>query len=389
MRESPAAVARARWAVAAVFLLNGTLIGTWAAHIPLIAERLQISHSSVGAALLMMALGALIAMPLTGPVIARFGSALVTRVATPTLLVAFPLALLAPRFDLLLPAVFCFGAANGVMDVAMNAHGVTVERRYGRPVMSSFHGMWSLGGLAGAGLAAALLTVMTPGAEALLVVGLVFAAAIAALSQLLPTHTDGGNVGTSLALPNRATLGIGLLCFLCMTAEGAVLDWGALHLRTSLGADPALAATGFATFSAAMAAGRLLGDRLRGHFGAVPLVRWSAALAAVGLAIAILAPWPLASISAFALVGLGIANLVPVFFGAAGQIPGQTPGAAIAALATIGYSGFVVGPPFIGIVADATSLRFALGLMVVACVAIALAANIVEPRGKPAPTAAK
>lgn len=382
MRDSSAAIARARWAVAAAFFVNGVVIGTWAAQIPLVEERLEISHSTLGMALLVMALGALFAMPLTGPVIARFGSAAVTRIATPTLLAAFPLALLAPRLGLLLPAVFFFGAANGVMDVAMNAHGVTVERRLGRPVMSSFHGMWSLGGLAGAGLAAVLLSAMPPVAQALLTVALVSAIAFAALSFLLHTNTDGGNIGTSIALPNKATLGLGVLCFLSMTAEGAVLDWGALHLRGSLGVGPGLAATGFAAFSACMAASRLSGDWLRGRFGAVALVRCSGYLAAGGLVIALTVPWPLPAIAGFALVGLGLANLVPVFFGAAGRIPGPTPGAAIAALATIGYSGFVVGPPFIGVVADATSLTLALDLIVLACLAIALAAGIVEPARK-------
>ena len=162
-----------------------------------------------------------------------------------------------------------------------------------------------------------------------------------------------------------------------------MLDWGALHLRGSLGVSPGLAATGFAAFAASMAAGRLAGDWLRARFGAVPLVRWSACLAAAGLVVALVVPWPLVAIAGFGLVGLGLANLVPVFFGAAGRIPGQAPGAAIAALATIGYSGFVVGPPFIGVVADLASLRVALGLIVLACVAIALAAGIAEPaRGR-------
>lgn len=386
MRDTPAAIVRARWAVAATFFLNGVIIGTWAAQIPLIEERLDISHSTLGIALFSIALGALVAMPLTGPLIARFGSATITRIATPTLLVAFPLALLAPRLGLLLPAAFFFGAANGAMDVAMNAHGVTVERRYGKAVMSSFHGMWSLGGLFGAGLAAVLLTMMSPAAHGLVTVGLVFVAAIVALWHLLPTTTDGGNVGTSIALPNKATLGIGILCFLCMTAEGAVLDWGALHLRSNLEVGPGLAATGFAAFSAAMAGGRLSGDWLRGHFGATQLVRWSAYLAAAGLVVALFVPSPPVAIAGFALVGLGLANLVPVFFGAAGRIPGQSPGAAIAALATIGYSGFVVGPPFIGFVADATSLRTALGLIVLACLAIAFAARIADPAPKSAGT---
>lgn len=382
MPDSPAAVSRARWAVAAVFLVNGAVIGSWAAHIPLVEERLKISHSTLGLALFAMALGALFAMPLTGPMIARLGSAAVTRLATPLLLAAFPIALLAPGPAWLMLGLFFFGAANGVMDVAMNAHGVSVERKFGRPVMSSFHGMWSLGGLLGAGFAALLLPVMSPFVQALLMVSIGLAAGIVALWLFLPATIDRGNVGTAIALPNKATLGIGALCFLCMTSEGAVLDWGALHLRSSLNATPGLAATGFAAFSASMAISRFSGDWLRARVGAVMLVRGSAWLAAAGLVIALIVPWPLAAVGGFAMVGLGLANLVPVFFGAAGRIPGQSPGAAIAALATIGYSGFVVGPPVIGFVADLTSLAFALGLIVLACVVIALAAGITEPATK-------
>jgi MFS family permease len=383
MLDSPAAVARARWAVAAIFLVNGIVIGSWAAQIPLVEERLEISHSTLGAALFMMALGALSAMPLTGPLIARFGSAAVTRAITPLLLAAFPLALLAPRPEWLMAALFYFGAANGVMDVTMNAHGVSVERRLGRPVMSSFHGMWSLGGLLGAGFAAIMLPVVSPFTAALVTVALCLVAAIVALSVFLPASIDRGNVGTAIALPNKATLGIGILCFLCMISEGAVLDWGALHLRGNLDAGAGLAATGFAAFSASMAIGRFSGDWLRNRVGSVALVRASAWLAAIGLVIALTVPWPVVAIVSFAFVGLGLANLVPVFFGAAARIPGQNPGAAIAALATIGYSGFLVGPPVIGFVADVTGLAMALGLIVLACVVIALAAGITEPVSNP------
>jgi hypothetical protein len=273
------------------------------------------------------------------------------------------------------------------MDVAMNAHAVTVERKLGRPVMSSFHGMWSLGGLIGAGWAAVLLPLMSPVGEAFLTVAIGAVAAFAALSLFLSSTIDRGSIGTKIALPNKATLGIGILCFLAMTSEGAVLDWGALHLRGSFEVGPGFAATGFAAFSASMAASRFSGDRLRGRMGSVALVRWSACLAAAGLVVALVAPWPVLAIAGFAAVGLGLANLVPVLFGAAGRIPGQSPGAAIAALATIGYAGFLVGPPVIGFVADATSLTLALGLIFLACVAIAVAANIVEPAERVAPAA--
>ncbi len=373
------AVRRARYAVAAVFMANGVVMGTWAAHIPLVEERLGISHSTLGLALFAMAAGALFAMPLTGPVVARFGSAIVTRVATMGLFAAFLLPILAPSAAALMASLFVYGAINGAMDVAMNAHGVAVERRLERPVMSSFHGMWSLGGLIGSGLAALLLPLMPPFAEVFLTVVAGAAFAAIALFFLLPAQSDGGIQGTTFAWPSRATIGLGVLCFLSMTSEGAIIDWGALHLRTSLALSPGHAAAGFATFAAMMAASRFSGDRLRARFGAAELVRGSAVLAGVGFVVAIASPFPLLAIAGFAMAGLGLANLVPVFFGAAGHIPGQSAGTGIAAVATIGYSGFVVGPPFIGFVADATSLTLALGLVGLACLAIAIWAPIADP----------
>ncbi len=377
---------RARYAVAAVFLANGIVMGTWAAHIPLVEERLAISHSTLGLALFAMALGALLAMPLTGPTVARFGSALVTRVATMALFAAFLLPILAPGPRALMAALFVLGATNGIMDVAMNAHGVAVERLLDRPVMSSFHGMWSLGGLIGSGFAALLLPMMPALAQAGLTVVVGITLSIAALVFLLPASADGGDrQGVAFALPTRATIGLGVLCFLCMTGEGAVMDWAALHLRRNLELGAGLAATGFTAYSASMAISRFSGDRLRHRFGATELVRGSALLAAAGLVVALAVPLPFVAIGGFALVGLGLANLVPVFIGSAGRIPGQAAGTSIAAVATIGYAGFVVGPPVIGFVADATSLALALGLIVLACLAIALFAAVVEPAPRRAP----
>jgi len=374
------AVRRARLAVAAVFLANGIIMGTWAAQIPLVEERLAIRHSTLGVALFAMALGALVAMPLTGPAVARFGSALVTRVATAVLFVAFLLPILAPNAPMLMAALFIFGAINGTMDVAMNAHAVAVERHIEKPVMSSFHGMWSLGGLIGSGIAALLLPLLSAFGEAGLMVAVGAVLAIVALFFLLPAAADGPVETTTIALPSRATIGLGALCFLSMMSEGAIIDWAALHLKGSLELGAGLAATGFAFYAASMAASRFSGDRLRSRFGAIDLVRASALVAAAGLTIALVSPWPIVAFIGFALVGLGLANLVPVFFGAAGRIPGQSAGASIAAVATVGYSGFVVGPPFIGFVADLTSLAIALGLIVLACLAIAVFAGIVEPR---------
>jgi predicted MFS family arabinose efflux permease len=354
------------------------VVGTWAVHIPLVESRLGISHTTLGTALLFMAAGALVGMPLTGIAIARFGSAAATRVATIALLMAFPLPLLAPEAALLMPAIFVYGAANGVMDVSMNAHGVMVERRLGRAIMSSLHGMWSLGGLAGAGFAALLLPVVPAFAQAATALTLAAIVAIGALFFLLPSSDDRGSGKASFALPNRATIGLGVLCFLCMMSEGAMHDWSALHLVQRFDTGAGFAAIGFAAFSAAMASCRFGGDWMRGRFGTIPLVRWSAYLAAVGMALALIAPWPLLAVAGFALVGLGLANLVPVFFGAAGRIPGEGAGAAIAAVATMGYSGFLLGPPVIGMVADLTSLGQSLAMIVVACIVIGVSAGILR-----------
>lgn len=377
MTNTEAAARHARWAVAGIFFANGAIIGTWAAHIPLVETRLAISHAVLGFALLTMALGALVAMPVAGTAIGRLGSARVTRGAMIGLLGMFLLPLVAPHPVLLFAFLFLFGAANGILDVGMNSHGVLVEGRLGRPVMSSFHGMWSLGGLAGAGFAAVLFPLIDPLLQAVLALVLVSTIALAALAFLLPTASDGSKGGAAFVLPGRRTFGLGVLCFLCMSTEGAVTDWGALHLRDSLGLAPGPAATGFAAFAASMAAARFGGDRLRAALGSVLLVRASALLAAVGLLVALLVPVPAVAIAGYALVGIGVANLVPVFFGAAGRLPGQAAGTGIAAVATMGYGGFLFGPPLIGFVADLTSLTVALGSLVLASLAIAVAARAV------------
>jgi hypothetical protein len=379
MELSPTAARRARWAVAAIFFANGFVLGSWAAQIPLVKERLAIGHSTLGFALLAMAAGALVAMPIGGAVIARLGSAAVTRWAAILCFVTFPIAILAPDPLLLGGALFLFGAANGVLDVAMNAHGVAVEHRLNKAVMSSFHGMFSLGGLVGAGIAVPLLPVMPPILHAGLMAVIALLMAVAAFLHLFPAEADKGGGGSSFALPNKATLGLGLLTYLALTSEGAVLDWSGLHMRERLEVGAGMAASGFAAFSATMAAGRFAGDWLRGHVGAVSLVRASAFLSAAGLASALLAPVPALAVAGFAVVGLGMSNLVPIFFGAAGRIPGQSAGTGIAAVATMGYAGFLSGPPLIGLVAEATNLTIALGLIVLACVLVGVGATAAAP----------
>ena len=353
------------------FFVNGAMIGTWVAQIPFVQDRLDVSKSTIGLALLCMATGALIAMPLTGQLLDRRSSATVTRVAALLYLPLIALPVLAPSPVLLGLALLVFGAGNGAMDVAMNAHGVAVERTLNRPIMSSLHAGWSFGGLAGAGgVALAVALGVDPRVEALVAGGVLWAAALFITARLgsASAHSEHGPAG--LALPSRGVVLIGALCFLVMVTEGAMGDWSGIYLKTDLDASDSAAATGFAGFSLGMAVARLAGDGLNRRWGATRLLCGGAALVTVALAALLLIADPVVAVIGFALVGVGVANAVPLLFSAAGHVPPAGP--SLAAVFTLGYTGFIVGPPLIGLLADATSLPIALGTLCVATAAVTL-----------------
>lgn len=371
-----AAARRAQLAVAGVFFVNGFIMGSWAPHVALIRERLELSPAVLGLVLLAMAGGAVLAMPLTAPLITRFGSAAVTHVMAVSNCLALALPILAPSIGLLVLALAVFGATVGAVDVAMNAQGVAVEKRLPRPTMSALHGSWSLGGLAGAASAGGLLSIWPVGAHISVVSTLGFVAILLAGRYLLQRVDVGAPGAWRVAFPRGLALGLGALAFLVLLGEGAILDWSAVYLRAGLSTDTATAAMGFAAFSGAMALARFGGDRLRSRVGAVRLVRVSAALAAIGLGAGLAAGNPTAAIIGFAAAGLGFANLVPILFSAAGRLPGQTPGVGIAAVATLGYAGFLAGPPLIGFVASMSNITVGLAVIPASCLIVALAASI-------------
>jgi len=373
-------VRTARWAVAAMFLVNGALLANWVARIPAVQQRLGLSAGALGIALLGMAIGALAAFPVTGLLIAHYGSRRVTTGAALVYCAAVPLPGLAPSLPLLMVALIALGAGNGAMDVAMNAQGVAVEARYGRPIMSSFHGLWSVGGFAGAlvgGVAAGAGIAPFPhllGAAVVLVI-----AALIASRWLLPVAADAHSGAPAFARPTRALLGLGVVAFCSALGEGAMADWSAVYLHTSLATSAAFAAAGYAGFSLAMTAGRLSGDRLTHRFGPVVLVRAGGLLAAVGLGVALVVGRAGPAVAGFALVGAGLSLVAPLVYSRAGRAPGVSAAAALAAVATMGYTGFLLGPPIIGAVAQALSLRDALGIIVLLGLAIAALARNVGP----------
>jgi predicted MFS family arabinose efflux permease len=358
-----------RAATFVTFGINGAMIGTWVAHIPWLQDHLNVSKATIGLGLLCMACGALISMPVTGQILDRRSSGSVARAAALLYCLLLPLPLLASSPYMLGALLFVFGAANGAMDVSMNAHGVAVERTLPKPIMSSLHGGWSLGGFAASGVAAAAAAAgLDPRLESLLVgVALwLLAAAVTARLGEASTHSDDAG---GFALPSRAVFLIGALCFLAMVTEGAISDWSGIYLRHDVGATAAAASTAFTGFSLGMAAARLGGDQLNERLGAGNLLRGGMALVALALGSVLLIGRPLPAVAGFALCGLGIANTVPLLFSAAGRL--DPPGPSLAATFTVGYTGFIVGPPAIGFLADQIGLPRTLTLLVACALAVA------------------
>jgi predicted MFS family arabinose efflux permease len=378
------ALRRARLAVATLFFANGCGLGSWVPHIPEVKLGHGLSDAVLGLALLSIAAGAVAALPVAGALVARFGSRPVTRGAALMFCAALPLPLLAPDFPSLLAALALLGVGSGALDVAMNAHAVLVEARYGRPIMSSFHGLFSIGGLAGAALAAgAMHAGLAPRAHltaAALVLGV---AVLAAWRALLPSAPEATG-GPLFVLPRGRLIGLGAIAVIGLMAEGAMGDWSAVYLRMELGAGAATAACGFAGISLAMALGRLTGDRVVARCGPAAVLVGGALLGGTTLGAALLAGAPAVAVLGFAGMGLGLANVVPIVFGAAGRVPGLAPGIGIAAASSAGYFGFLAGPPLIGLVAEASSLASALVLAAAVVGLMALGGGVLQRHKMPA-----
>lgn len=355
----------ARTAVGVVFFLNGLIFGSLVARMPAVRDHAGISDGQLGFALACIAAGSLASMPVAGALAARHGSRTITRVSFGVACCAVALPPLAGSLPVLAIAFFALGAGIGALDVAMNAHGVAVERRYGRPILSGFHAAFSFGGLAGAG-SAALVTGLGAGLQAHMVTVAVGALAIGLgwSARLLPSHEDAGDRATPLlARPPRALWLLGALAFVCLMAEGAAADWSAIYLHDDLGSSASTAALAYFAFSAAMGVWRLAGDGIVGRVGPQQAVRTGGLVAAVGFGGALLAGHPVAAMAGFVALGSGLALVVPVVFRAATTVPGIPAGTGLAAVSTMGYLGFVVGPPVIGSLAGLAGLAAALGLL--------------------------
>ncbi|RDI96371.1 MFS transporter [Meiothermus sp. QL-1] len=355
------------------FFVCGLLVAAWVSRIPAIKQALGLGTGELGLILWAAPLGLVLAMPLTGSLIARLGSRPVLAAASLASCLALPPLALAPSEGWLALALFAFGYVNAAMDVSMNAQAVEAERRLARPLMSGFHAFFSLGGVVGAALGGAAAALGLGPLPFFSLVALFSALGLLwGLRHLL--EAPPSRQGPRFVWPRGVLLGLGIIAFCTGMGEGAVGDWGAVYMKQVLEASEAVAALAFSAFSLAMVVGRLSGDALVQRLGPVFLARCGGGLAALGFGVVLLANRPGLALLGFGLVGLGYCTLFPLAFSAAGRVPGVEPGVALAAVATLGYLGFLTGPPLIGLVAEFTSLRFSLSLVAgLALVIVALA----------------
>lgn len=352
---------RGRWAVASLFFINGFNMGSWAPQIPQMMERHGMRTGLMGVLILVIGLGAVVAMLFAGKLIAAHGSRRVLLTSAVLFLPILPLMVLAPSPWLAMPFLFLFGGFGGCMDVAVNANAVTVERSLGRAIMSSSHGFWSLGGFIGGSLGGQAIATFGYGAQALGVaaIGVVVVALAARFIVSDPPHAAHVEKPRAQMFPRVPILYLlGAMALCSMVPEGAVLDWAAVYVKEQLGADLTRQGLAFGLFSGAMALVRFMGDAVRNRFGAVQTLRLSGGIGAAGLLMAALAPTDVVALTGFALAGIGVANMVPIMFSAAGNYPGLPPGSGIATTTMIGYSGYMLAPSIIGFVAQHVGFRF-------------------------------
>lgn len=372
-----------RTAVSTFFFVNGFIYANWATRLPTIKETYDLTESNIGWILLAHAAGSLIGMPVTGWLIAVYGSRRVTYLSGILLTILLLTIPFTTGYVGLLAAFLGIGCSVGILDISMNAQAVDVEKGLGKPIMTMFHALFSIGMVVGA-LLAGLLADMgwqllshfaLIGTSGLLLI-------LIAVSSLHPPNHEKQAEGAVFALPSGPVVALGIIAFCCMMGEGAVTDWSTLYLREELLVPVSMQAYGLSAFAAMMTLGRLFGDKGRGKYGDGRIMLTGASLALLGIVCVVAVQHVTFAIIGFALIGIGLSTIVPIVYSLSGNIEGLPAGTGIAMATTIGYSGFMVGPPVIGFISEATSLRYGLGcLLVTFAVMLVLVGRYVRRRG--------
>lgn len=383
VRRGPPSSLGQRSAVVATFLAHGLLFASWTAHIPQVKAHLGLSNAALGLILLATPAGSVLAMVIVGRLLPAYGSRRLVRVCLLGYCAAGPLVGLAESSALLAAALFAWGAFQGSLDVAMNTQAVAVQSAQRRPLMPGFHGSWSIGSFAGAGVGTLAVALHVSLAAQLLALAFPVLGTVAALSGNMIGADNVANNDTA-GLPGRSHLPraafvLGAIAFATMLCEGATADWSAVYLRGSLHLNAGISGLGYATFALMMATVRLSGGQLLARIHPDRLLPALAMVATVGMAVALITGAPVTALIGFASLGAGMALIIPTVFTAAGKLSELSSGVGIAAVSAFGWAGFVCGPPLIGQLANVVGLRAALAVIPVLAFAITIATTRSTP----------
>ncbi|TWW02544.1 MFS transporter [Chitinophaga pinensis] len=363
-----------RIAVSALFFLTGLCFSSWASRIPAIQHKLNLSEGELGGMLLALPIGSILSMPVAGVLVSRYGSRYV--LMTAGLLYAFILPTLGLTTTAwqLFSCLVLFGFCGNLANIAVNTQAVLVEAMYGRSIMASFHGLWSLGGFTGASIGSGMSALgILPYQHFLVIMILAIIIVAVAIRHVVSHDAPATGEKTPLfAWPDKVLLILGIIAFCSMICEGTMFDWSGVYFRKVIEAPEKTAGLGYTAFMSTMAAFRFVADWLTTRFGFKRMLQISGGLTAGGLLIAVLLPYFPTAILGFLLVGAGVSSVVPLVYSAAGRSKTLSPGMALAAVSTIGYLGFLAGPPLIGFVAQATSLRISFSIIALmgTCIAV-------------------
>jgi MFS family permease len=365
-----------RIAVSFFFFLAGICFASWASRIPAIQVKLKLNNAALGGVLLCLPIGLLTSLPVAGYVVARFGSRIIVIMASILYASTLPMLGFAHSTTQLMITLFVFGFGGNMMNISINTQAVGTESMYSKPIMASFHGIWSMAGFTGAAVGTVMVRFgILPGYHFLCISGFALLILIIFSRLLVPQDRSQDEKLPIFSKPDRSILNLGFIAFCSMICEGAMFDWSGIYFEHVVQPGKAWVTVGYTAFMSTMATGRFVGDWVAFRLGMKRMLQLSGILTASGLLLAVFFPHFITATLGFLLVGAGVSSVVPMIYSAAGRSRNMSPGVAISAVSTIGYLGFLFGPPFIGFIAQASSLRVSLALIAVMGTMIALIAG--------------
>ncbi|UII25465.1 MFS transporter [Fulvivirga maritima] len=355
---------KSRIGIGAIFFAYGLCFASWASRIPSIQQAMELSDSALGMVLFSLPIGSLISLPLSGYLVARYGSKIVVIISGSIYVFALTGIGLAPNLFTLIPVLVSFGLVGNTLNIAINTQAVSLESKYGRNILATFHGMWSLAGFAGAAIGAYMISdSIVPKYHFMVVWALALPIFLFSFRFLLAEDAADNEPKPIFAWPEKSLLLLGVIAFCSMISEGAMFDWSGVYLKKVVQVKQDWVGLGYTAFMVAMATTRLVADKLTHHFGVNKMLKLSGLFTGIGLLIVVTYPKFIISVIGLLIVGIGVSSVVPLVYSVAGKTKQMSSSAALASVSTFGFLGFLVGPPVIGLISGASSLRVAFTIL--------------------------